>query len=190
MNPRAALAFAGGGAIAAALDGAARTLTSAPPPLTLCAGIALSMLAVRSVMWRTSVPALLAGVCAGMWLSSAAPSNPRDVGVRAPRSHIAADLFDALDRLDTDPGAFNGRTISVSGMWMPASARGAATVSRRVMSCCTADAIDVGFDVAPSGAVRVRAGVWARVSGRVRVRLRDGDMRYEIEATTVRPASP
>ena len=188
MNPRAALAFAGSATTAAALDGAARTLTSAPPALALCAGIALCVFAVRPFTRRTSVPALLAGACAGMWLPNVPPSNPHDVSVRAPRGHIAADLFDALDRLDTDPSAFDGRTISVSGEWMPSSVRGAATISRRVMSCCAADAIDVGFDVAPSGTVRVRAGEWARVSGRVRVRLRDGDMRYEIDAATVRPA--
>jgi hypothetical protein len=190
VNARAALAFAGGAAVAAALDGAARTLTAAPPAFTLCAGVALIVISVRAMVWRTVLPALLAGACAGLWLTNAAPSGPRDIGARAPHGHIAADLFDALDSLDANPGAFDGRTIEVSGTWTPASAREAATVSRRVMSCCAADAMDVGFDVKSSRTLRARPGAWVRVSGHVRVRLRDGEMRYEIEDAVVRPAPP
>jgi hypothetical protein len=144
---------------------------------------------MRSVTWRTFVPSALAGACAGLWLLGVGPSGARDVSTRVPRGHVVADLFDALDRLDAEPSAFDGRIISVSGTWTPATDRGAATVSRRVMSCCAADAVDVGFDVAPIGAVRVRAGAWVRVSGHVRVRLRDGDLRYEIGRATVRAVS-
>ncbi|HEY5093648.1 MAG TPA: hypothetical protein VII69_00870 [Candidatus Eremiobacteraceae bacterium] len=190
MNVRAALAFAGSATAAAALDGAARALTAAPPALTLCAGVALIVIASQGLARRTFALALLGGACAGLWLSSAAPSGPRDVIARAPRGHVAADLFDALDALDANPAAFDARTITVSGTWTPASARGAASVSRRVMSCCAADAVDVGFDVAPNAAAHVRAGAWVGVSGRVRVRLRNGEMRYELGGAVVVPAPP
>ena len=190
------LAFAGAAAIASALDGTARSLTAASPAFTFCAGTALVALsmrgnrAARAIAWREWTVSILAGGCAGFSLLFAAPSAPRDVGVRVPRNHIAADLFEALDRLDADPAAFEQRNIEVSGTWTPANTQGTATVSRRVMSCCAADAIDVGFDVAPIGDVRVRPGAWVRVAGRVRVRLRDGDLRYEIEDALVRPAPP
>ena len=132
--------------------------------------------------------AVLGGAGAGSWLSNTAPAAPRDVVARAPRGHIAADLFDALDALDANPAVFDGRTIAVSGTWTPASALSAASVSRRVMSCCAADAVDVGFDVTPNAAEHIGAGAWVVVSGRVRVRLRDGELRYELGGATVRPA--
>lgn len=191
MNARAVLAFAGSAAVVAALDGAARALTAASPALTLCAGAALIVIAfqTRDLVWRSMSLAVFGGACAGMVLSSAAPSGPRDVVARAPRGHIAADLFDALDALDANPSAFDGRTIAVSGTWTPARALGPASVSRRVMSCCAADAVDVGFDVTPVAAPRVDAGAWVLVSGRVHVRLRDGELRYELGAATVKPAT-
>jgi hypothetical protein len=189
VNARAALVFAGTAAVAAAVDGASGSLTTAPPALTLLAGAALVLFSLRAVSWRESILASVAGICTGLWLQSAAPFGPHDVRVRAPRGHIAADLFEALDSLDVSPSAFDGRTIAVSGTWMPPDANVRATVSRRVMSCCAADAVDVGFDVAPRGVVRSPAGAWVSVAGRVRVRLRDGDLRYEIDDAVVRPAA-
>jgi hypothetical protein len=190
VNARAALAFAGSAAAVAALDGAARALTAASPALTLCAGAALVVIAFRGrgLARRSMSLAVLGGACAGLWLSGAAPPGPRDVVARAPRGHIAADLFDALDALDANPAAFDGRAIAVSGTWTPAGALGAASVSRRIMSCCAADAVDVGFDVTPNAEAHVDAGAWVLVSGRVHVRLRDGELRYELGAATVRPA--
>jgi hypothetical protein len=184
------LLFAGAGSatIAAACDGAVRTLTATPPALTLCAGAVLVFLAVRRGASPATALALLAGTVVGLWLPSAAQSLPHDVGVHAPRGHIAADLFEVLDQLDADPSAFDGRVITISGTWAPATMSNAATVSRRVMSCCAADAVDVGFDVAPRADPHVRPGTWVRVSGRVRVRLRAGDLRYEIESADIKPA--
>jgi uncharacterized membrane protein YcgQ (UPF0703/DUF1980 family) len=112
------------------------------------------------------------------------------MSVRVPHNHVAADLFDALDRLDADPTSFDRRIVAVSGTWTPATAQSAATVSRRVMSCCAADAIDVGFDVIASGKVTIQTGAWVRVEGRVQVRLRDGELRYEIADATIRKATP
>jgi len=188
MTSRPLLAYAGSAAVAAACDGAVHSLTATPPALTLCAGAALVYLAVRGGALRATVAAMLAGASLGLWLPFAAPSAPHDVVVHAPRGHIEADLFEALDLLDADPSAFDGRVIAVSGTWTPATASGAATVSRRVMSCCAADAVDVGFDVAPRGDPHVRPGTWIRVSGRVRVRLRAGELRYEIEDAAIQAA--
>jgi uncharacterized membrane protein YcgQ (UPF0703/DUF1980 family) len=196
MSVRAALAFAGGAAVASALDGAARSLTAASPALTFCAGAALIILSVQAnnsagaISWRKFLVATLAGGCAGLSLLCTAPAAPRDVTARVPRNHVAADLFDTLDRLDADPAAFDRRIIDVSGTWTPATAQGAATISRRVMSCCAADAIDVGFDVIPSREIQVPSGQWVRAAGRVRVRLRNGELRYEIFDAAIRKATP
>jgi hypothetical protein len=196
VNVRGALAFAGSAAIASVFDGAARSLTAAPPAFTFCAGAALLAISVRAdhssraASWRMWAIATIAGGCAGLSLLHASPSAPRDVSVRVPRNHIAADLFDALDQLDADPAAFDRRIIVVSGTWTPATTQRAATVSRRVMSCCAADAIDVGFDVIRNREVTIHAGTWVRVEGRVRVRLRDGDLRYEVAGAAIRKATP
>ena len=77
MSVGGALAFAGSAAIMAALDGAARTLTAAPPALTLCAGAALVLLSMRAIAWRAFALAVIAGACAGLWLPNAAPTSPR-----------------------------------------------------------------------------------------------------------------
>ena len=171
----------------AAIDGASRALTTTSPLFTSCAGAVLVALAIRTVSWRASSFAIAAGVCAGFLLHSVAPPEPREVSMRAPGGHIRVDVFEALDALDADPSAFAGRTISVSGTWMPPRANFAATVSRRVMTCCAADAVDVGFDVVPSSPPIVSPGTWVRVSGHVRGRLRAGDLRYEIDGATVLP---
>jgi hypothetical protein len=190
------LAFAGSAAIASSINGAAASLTAAPPVLTLCAGVALLALSMHAhnsshaITWRRWSVAVLAGGCVGLALQRAVPSAPSDVSARVPRNHVAADLFDALDQLDADPAVFDRRVIDVSGTWTSATARAAATVSRRVMSCCAADAIDVGFDVFPAGKVTIQPGAWVRVSGRVRVRLRDGELRYELAGAAIRKATP
>jgi uncharacterized protein DUF1980 len=188
VNSRLLLVVAGSAAVAAACDGAVRALTATPPTLTLFAGVVLVLIAMRRGPSRAMAVAVLAGSIVGLWLPLAARSAPRDVGVYVPRGHIAADLFEALDRLDADPSAFDGRAIAISGTWTPATPSAAATVSRRVMSCCAADAVDVGFDVAPRADPRIRPGTWVRVSGPVHVRLRAGDLRYEIEGATVTAA--
>jgi hypothetical protein len=196
MNVRDALAFAGSAAIACALDGAARSLTSAPPAFAFCAGAVLLAVSVRAIRiayigsWPMWTIATVAGGCAGLALSYASPSAPSDVSARVPRNHVAADLFDALDQLDANPAAFDRRVIAVSGTWTPETAQRVATVSRRVMSCCAADAIDVGFDVIPIRRVTIQTGSWVRVEGRVQVRLRDGELRYEIAGAAIRSAAP
>ena len=79
-----------------------------------------------------------------------------------------------------------GTTIAVTGTWTPASRDDLATVSRRVVSCCAADAVDVGFDVRPSHDSQVAAGSWVRVDGTVAERVADGDIRFVLEQSQVR----
>jgi hypothetical protein len=190
MNRRSALAFAGAAAVAAAAGGAAGSLTAAPPAFTLVAGAVLVVVAVRASGLRAVSVAATLGVVAGLALADVSPAGPRDVIERAPRGHAASDLFDALDALDADPSAFDGRRIAVSGVWTQASGTQEATVSRRVMSCCAADALDVGFDVVPHLVVPARSGMWVRVIGLVRARLRDGELRFEIDDADVAEVSP
>jgi hypothetical protein len=196
VSAREALAFAGAAAMVSALDGAARSLTAAPPMLIVCASAALLILSTQAdgsshaIARRTWLVAAFVGGCVGLSLARATPSAPRDVVALVPRNHVAADLFDALDQLDANPAAFDRRIIEVSGTWMPASEEATATISRRVMSCCTADAVDVGFDVITNGPARVQPGAWVHVSGRVRDRLRNGELRYEIVDATVERTAP
>lgn len=78
------------------------------------------------------------------------------------------DLFDALETLDENPHAL-GRRIVVSGLWRPSDRGICAAVFRRVMACCAADAINVGFDVLPARAVSFAAGMpGCQRRGRVR----------------------
>jgi uncharacterized membrane protein YcgQ (UPF0703/DUF1980 family) len=95
------------------------------------------------------------------------------------------DLFALLDQIDVDPRALLGHRVTVSGDWSPASGSQTATVSRRVMTCCAADAVRVGFDVLPSREVRLPEGKPVRVDGVLRSRLRDGDIRYVIDGAIV-----
>jgi hypothetical protein len=77
-----------------------------------------------------------------------------------------------------------GGYVSVSGVWTPPSHGHAATVSRRVMACCAADAIDVGFDVhgarGPHG-----AGQAVVVHGFVHAVLAGGELRYSLDDARV-----
>src|SRR5580704_4589046 len=69
VSVRGALAFAGSAAIASSINGAAASLTAAPPVLTLCAGallLALSMHAnnfSHAITWHRWSVAALAGGC-------------------------------------------------------------------------------------------------------------------------------
>ena len=97
----------------------------------------------------------------------------------------AGDLFALLERIDSDPRAI-GRSVAVSGEWRPGDAARAASVSRRIMACCAADAVDVGFDVVPRRAAAIKAGAEVCVAGVLAVRLLDGELRYQIVHAIVR----
>ncbi len=126
------------------------------------------------------------GVCAALMLPTSPPPAPGTVSTRPASTAMRGDLFEALDRLDSAPSAMLGSAISVAGTWTPASSDELATVSRRVVSCCAADAVDVGFDVRLSQYSRVAAGTWVRVDGIVGERVVDGDVRFVLEQSRVR----
>jgi hypothetical protein len=98
------------------------------------------------------------------------------------------DLFDALAKLDDDPSSLEDRRITVSGVWKPAASGELAAVYRVVMACCAADAVDVGFDVAPAHRVGPAAGTVVKVSGRVTMTVRSGETRWMLRDATVRAA--
>jgi len=72
-------------------------------------------------------------------------------------------------------------------VWRPRDGDTLATVSERVMACCAADAVDVGFDVLPARVVAVAAGTQVRVGGIVDEVLRRGETRYVLRAADVKP---
>jgi hypothetical protein len=189
VTARALLAFVGAmtGVIGLGPHGA--LLVAAPAPLTACAVAVMIVIAFRGIPARSILVPFVCGALAGSCVVAAGAPVVRDVVAHAPRGHAADDLFDTLDRLDADPRALEQHAISVSGSWLPAHDGWPASVSRRIMTCCAADAVDVGFDVAPRLEVRLPAGSWVRVNGLVRVALRDGDIRYEIADATVTRSS-
>lgn len=182
-------AFAAGVSIASAAVGASAALTSTPPWATLLTGAILAWCAfagASDAQKMRSVAYVVCGICAALFLPTSPPPAPGAVSTRPASAAIRGDLFDALDRLDAEPSAMLGRTIAVTGTWTPASRDDLATVSRRVVSCCAADAVDVGFDVRLVDDVHVAAGTWVRVDGTVAERVVDGDIRFVLEHSRMR----
>ena len=100
----------------------------------------------------------------------------------SPAAH--SDLFALLETLDEDPRPLLGQRVTVAGAW-GAPGSSPASVSERIMACCAADAVDVGFDVLPARAVNVASRTRVHVSGVVRAVLREGELRYRLEDATV-----
>jgi hypothetical protein len=55
----------------------------------------------------------------------------------------------------------------------------------QIMACCAADAIAIGFDVAPRRSVAIAAGTPVRVTGIVRAGMQDGELRYRLDEAVV-----
>jgi hypothetical protein len=163
--------------------GASRTLVALPPIVVACFGIALLVLAWKGVRLMPSLAGAFAiGVALGLALPGSLPVGT--VATHSPGGAHDGDLFALLDRLDDDPRAVLGNYVSVSGVWTPPSGGHAATVSRRVMACCAADAIDVGFDV--RGAYGpLRTGQPVVVRGFVHAALAAGELRYSLDDARV-----
>jgi len=173
-------------------------LVRAPAPVMIATAaifaVALLMSRERSVAadlqvrsFRPAVPAgLIAGVIAGCTLPGIAPASWQTVITHATLHSAHNDLFDALDTLDAQPGALLGRQIWVTGVWRPPDRENLATVSQRVMACCAADAVDIGFDVAPARIVALPAGTRVRVGGIVNEMLRQGETRYVLRDAVVK----
>jgi uncharacterized protein DUF1980 len=177
---------------ASALTGACAAITAIPPWVMMLTAISLFCAALR---WRRATPTVdqksaaaswfALGMLAGLMLPAMAPRPGGEVLTRAPGTSLRGDLFEVLNHLDEDPSSLLGRRTSVSGTWTPARGRVDATVSRRVMSCCSADAVEVGFDVEGARDRKIRSGTWIRVVGVVQEKMRDGEPRYVLEQSSL-----
>lgn len=190
IDARSAVAFTAGACIASAATGSSAALTSMPAWAILLTGSTLAWCSLRGARAASrsdpSFAAAACGIVVALALPESPPPAPGAVSTRAVAGAMRGDLFDALDRLDSAPDAVLGSTIAVTGTWTPASGGDLATVSRRIVSCCAADAIDVGFDVRLARDARVDAGAWVRVEGTVGERVVDGDVRYVLEQSRIR----
>lgn len=190
---RTAVAVSAGAVMATAVTGASDALTTMPRSVMAATALALAWVALHrdpignrrlfAHRARGMPPGygVLIGALFGVFVPLQMPPPSAGVVARPIGVALHADLFDALARLDADPGAVIGRRISVSGRWMAATDGRDASVSRRVMSCCAADVVDVGFDVEPATGRGPANGAWVRVDGVVRMRVRDGEVRYVLE---------
>jgi len=159
-------------------------LVRAPAPVMIATAAIFAVALFKSR--SRSVPAgLIAGVIAGCTLPGNAPASWQTVITHATLHSAHNDLFDALDTLDAQPGVLLGRHIWVTGVWRPPDRENLATVSQRVMACCAADAVDIGFDVVPTHIVALPAGTRVRVGGIVNEMLRQGETRYVLRDAVV-----
>jgi len=140
----------------------------------------------ESALWRKQLASFAMGLLAGLALPNGPIDPPRGVVTASVGGRFAGDLFAALDRIDRDPASVLGTTLTVSGAWTPASGGQAATVSRRIMACCAADTIAVGFDVLAAQRTTPPAGSNVVVSGTLRAQMRNGEVRYELAHAAVR----
>jgi hypothetical protein len=166
-------------ALTVCATGASRTFVALPPPVIACFGIVMLVLARKPIrLTPLLVGALAIGAALGLALPRSLPIGR--VATHSPGGVHDGNLFALLDRLDDDPRAVLGENVSVSGVWTPPSHGHAATVSRRVMACCAADAIDVGFDVHGARGP-LSAGQPVVVRGFVHAVLADGELRYSLD---------
>jgi len=184
------VAFAACACIASAATGASAALTSMPWWAVLLTGAMLAACSLREITDRSrksrSVAASVFGAAFALALPTSAPPAPGVVSTSAVAVVMRGDLFDELGKLDSDPNAVLGTTISVTGAWTPATHDSLATISRRIVSCCAADAIDVGFDVRLERDEHIGAGEWVQIEGIVGERVVDGDVRYVLEHSVIR----
>jgi hypothetical protein len=191
MRASALSAFVGAACCTCVLTGACAALTSMPPWLEASAGAAALGLSWRHAREQRSPVALAAatGVAAGLALPVIPPA-PEDVIARPIGLPATSDLFALMDRIDSDPSAVVGHAASVSGVWSLGRGGSDATVSQRILSCCAADAVDVGFDVEPKSAVHAQPGDVVRASGIVSERMRDGEIRFALVRAVVAVLPP
>jgi len=175
-------------ALASAMTGACAALTAVPPVLMALLAAAMIYASHRSV--RGSRASAVAGFLAGLLLPASPPSPRGEVVTRSVPSAAHADIFDLLARIDERPSSVLGRRVAVTGSWTPARDGRMAAVSRAIMSCCAADAVNVGFDVEPERAEYIRNDAWVRVDGVLTARMFDGDVRYVLARSRVTVLKP
>ncbi len=194
MSIRFVAPFIGGMALGAAAIDATGSLVAMPRVVVAIFGfVCLVVSAIGSPRpelrsGTMSLPAVAAGLALALILPKA--PLPAPVITRSPGGSHAGDLFALLDALDRDPTAMLERAVTVTGAWTPREGQRPATVSRRVMTCCAADAVSVGFDVEQTRATAARAGASVRVTGILEATMRDGELRYVIRGASVMPAAP
>jgi hypothetical protein len=176
-----------GAALVTAATGACAALTTIPAPVMFATGIVIVVVCMRSPCGARAafIASLLAGAAVGFALPTSPPPAPGRVATRGAGMPLRGDLFDVLDRLDDDPAGIVGRAVSVAGQWAPASTGADATVSRRVVNCCAADAVALGFDVEPVRAQAIASGAWVRVTGVVTRSMHDGEVRFVLMRASV-----
>lgn len=186
---RAVLACWAAASVAAACSGGCASLTAVPPVVMCAAGVIVATIALRrkGETWWRLVPfgPAFVGAAVGFALAWAPPTVPGGVVTHVAEHGARGDIFGVLARLDDDPSSVIGTRVTVSGAWTPATADALATVARRVMSCCAADAVAVGFDVRPRHRVDIAAGSIVRVDGIVGRTMVDGEVRYVLEQSEV-----
>lgn len=175
-----------------AFTGACAALTAMPPLVMIVSAVVLFSAAIRPRAGASRTPHFAApagwfalGAFAGLMLPTTVVRPQGEVLTRAPGPPLRGDLFEVLNRIDEDPSSLLGRRISVSGRWTAARGRIDATVSRLVMSCCSADAVEVGFDVESARETHIRDATWVRVVGVLQEKMRDGEVRYVLEQSTL-----
>jgi hypothetical protein len=185
------LAVVAGFLLSAAATGADRYLTTTPA--LVAAAAAAFLLCARARVVRSAraaraalLPGLLAGALAAAPLPHAAIGPPAGVVTGSLGGGLSGDLFQTLDRIDQNPAALMGSRLTVSGDYAPASDGSAATVSRRIMACCAADTIAVGFDLFSDRPYRGPAGSAVVVSGALHERLVRGEIRYSLNHAIIR----
>jgi hypothetical protein len=187
---RAAVFALAGVALASSVTGACDVLTTIARPVMVATSFALFGVgaagSTRSYKaWAIALVAFVLGMLGGLWLPADPLPAPGRVVTRSAGTATRGDLFAILDALDRDPAAIVGRVVSVSGEWTPPLDGSPAAVSRRVMSCCAADAVDVGFDVELAVPEKIESRRWVRVTGVVARRMRDGESRFVLERSTI-----
>lgn len=167
----------------------AGTLTTQKPALLLGVAALFALALARTGLARRSIGWLVIGSVCALGLPREVPTPQGRVITHAAARFTREDLFDALEQLDERPESLLGRHITVTGTWSIARAGALAAVSRRLMSCCAADAVDVGFDVVPARPAPQPGGAFVRVTGVVQAAVVDGEVRYRLTGAQVVPAS-
>lgn len=187
MSHRFAMTLVAGVATGAACSGSSDALTAMPKPIVAAFGLVSLGLAVAARLRprRLFINIFALGMLLGVSLPRVSPPPVGTVVTHGAGGAHRGDLFELLDQIDAHPQAVVGRRVTVSGEWSPAAGNRDATVSRRVMTCCAADAVRVGFDVTPSRGQRLPTGMPVCVTGMLRSQLRDGDLRYVIQGASV-----